>query len=76
MITRVGVLQFRDAVVQHSVGALDKAFAGVKKLARLFLAQLAHFGFASTSQFVASALIDQGVGLGGGGKNRNAAGHD
>ena len=37
MITRVGVLQFLGAVVQHSVGALDRAFADVKKLARLFL---------------------------------------
>ncbi len=37
MITRVGVLQFLGAVVQHSAGALGRAFADVKKLARLFL---------------------------------------
>jgi len=37
VITRVGVLQFLGAVVQHSVGAFDTAFADVKKLARLFL---------------------------------------
>ena len=37
MITRVGVLQLLGTVLQHSVGALDRAFADVKKLGRLFL---------------------------------------
>jgi hypothetical protein len=37
VITRVGVLQFFGAVVQYSAGALDRAFADVKKPARLFL---------------------------------------